>query len=213
MNRTHWKSIEPGQRIGKLVCVCKTEENGFGGSIWLCRCDCGREIEASEAMLISDVVRSCGCQKGKAANLQGSKFGKLIALQPVPTRSVDGSICWLCRCDCGNYVVVSSNKLHTGHNTSCGCSQNIAAREAKTYIDGTCVEIMLSNTIPKNNTSGYRGVAKKRDKWQAYINYGGKRRCLGTFATKEEAAEARRKADEQVRDHLSGMLGVEGTEG
>lgn len=184
----------------------KTEGNGFGGGVWLCRCDCGREIETSEAMLVSGVIRSCGCQRGKAANLQGNRFGHLTALQPVSARAADGSICWTCRCDCGNYTVVSSNKLNMGHTTSCGCLQSIVAQEAKTYIDGTCVEIMLSNTVSKNNTSGIRGVTRKRSKWQAYINYGGKRRWLGTFDTREEAAQARRRADEQIRDHLSGML-------
>lgn len=213
MKRNDLKSIEPGRKVGRLVCVRKTEENGFGGNVWLCQCDCGREIEASEAMLISGVVRSCGCQKGKASNLQGCRFGRLTALQPVPTRSADSSICWLCRCDCGNYAVVSSNKLNMGHTTSCGCLQNTAAQEAKTYIDGTCVEIMLSNTVSKNNTSGYRGVARKRDKWQAYINYGGKRRSLGIFETKEEAADARRKAYEQIRNHLGSLLNGEKKDG
>lgn len=200
------KRIEPGQKMGYLRCIHQAEQSGFGGAVWLCRCGCGREIEVSEAMLISGVIRSCGCKPGKAANLQGSRFGKLTALRPVPKRAADGSICWLCRCDCGNYALVSSNKLNTGHNASCGCVQNIPAQEAKTYIDGTCVEIMLSKTIAKNNTSGYRDVARKRDKWQAYINYGGQRRNLGTFETKEEAAEARRRADELVRERLNRLM-------
>lgn len=75
-----------------------------------------------------------------------------------------------------------------------------------TYIDGTCVDIMLSDTISKNNTSGYRGVAKKRNKWQAYINYGGKRISLGVYDTKELAAEARKNAEEKIRAHLERLM-------
>lgn len=160
-------------------------------------------------MLISGVIRSCGCRANKVRSIQGKRYGKLTALQPVPERDVDGSVRWLCRCDCGNYAVISSNKLRTRHNVSCGCYQRIAAQNGKTYIDGTCVEIMLSGTVFKNNTSGYRGVAKKRDKWQAYINYGGRRICLGIYGTKDEAAEARRKAEEQIKERLAGMMDEE----
>ena len=34
--------------------------------------------------------------------------------------------------------------LFSGVVRSCGCQIRVAAREAKTYIDGTCLEIMLS---------------------------------------------------------------------
>lgn len=42
----------------------------------------------------------------------------------------------------------------------------------------------------KNNTSGYRGVSGKRGKWRAYISDSGRFIHIGTFVTKEEAAEA-----------------------
>lgn len=53
-----------------------------------------------------------------------------------------------------------------------------------------------------HNTSGYKGVyyyesraAKSWAPWWAYINCDGKRKSLGYFNSKEEAAEARRKAE------------------
>ena len=200
------REIVQGMRFGRLTCKRIAQEGGFGGCTWLCECDCGKEAEASEAMLISGVIRSCGCQKSRAINLKGQRFGRLTVLEPVPDRGPDNSICWLCRCDCGRFFVQSANKLRMGRSVSCGCQAGAAAREAKTYIDGTCVEIMLSDTIPKNNTSGYRGVAKKRDKWQAYINYGGKRISLGVYATKELAAEARQEAERKIRLHLERLM-------
>lgn len=49
----------------------------------------------------------------------------------------------------------------------------------------------LSNTGPKsNNTSGFKGVSAKRNKWAADIRSNGKRFRLGTFHTKEEAYAA-----------------------
>lgn len=40
------------------------------------------------------------------------------------------------------------------------------------------------------NTSGFRGVSKFRNKWQAYINYDRKRIHLGHFENKTDAAKA-----------------------
>ena len=50
--------------------------------------------------------------------------------------------------------------------------------------------------IPKNNTSGYKGVtwAADRSKWYASIRKNNKTKSLGCFYTKEEAAEAYNKA-------------------
>ena len=203
MNR---KQLEIGKRFGSLQCIEKISEGDFAGPEWKCRCKCGQEITVSEALLICGVVRSCGCKAGRAMNLQGKRFGFLTALAPVSERGSDNSICWLCRCDCGNYKVISSNKLNMGRYTSCDCRKTEASKEGKNFIDGTCVEIMLSGKIPSNNTSGYRGVAKKRNKWQAYICYAGRMKHLGTFATKEEAAEARCKAEEEIRRHLEQLM-------
>ena len=42
----------------------------------------------------------------------------------------------------------------------------------------------------KNNTSGYKGVWKNNNRWQADIWAGGKKFYLGLFKTRKEAAEA-----------------------
>lgn len=190
-----------GARFGRLTCLKKTAPR-----MWRCRCKCGNEITLPEIMLLSGVSRSCGCQKAKCKNLCGQRFGFLTAQEPSLTRDKDGSVRWLCRCDCGEFTIVSSNKLRMGHTTSCGCRSTIAAREAKTFIDGTCVEIQLSRKISRNNTSGHRGVSRKRNGWQSYICYAGKQICLGSFPTIEEAVEAREKAEEKVRAHLCALL-------
>lgn len=209
-----YRKIESGKRFGRLTCEAVATEGGFGGATWKCTCECGSVTEVSEAMLISGVIRSCGCRNNRIINLQGQRFGMLTVLEPVPERAVDGSMNWLCRCDCGQYVTQSANKLRMGRSVSCGCQVCAAAQESKTYIDGTCVEIMLSERISKNNTSGIKGVARKRNKWQAYINYGRKRISLGSFETKELAAEARQAAEQRVREHLKRLLNetTDGTE-
>lgn len=51
----------------------------------------------------------------------------------------------------------------------------------------------------KNNTSGYPGVRKKRDKWQARITMYGKEMSVGVFGTFELAVAARKEAEIKYR--------------
>lgn len=201
------RMICEGTRFGHLICIAREGQNG-----WRCRCRCGNEALVDEQMLLSGVITSCGCRKSMCLNLQGKRFGRLVAEKPMQRRGADASVLWLCRCDCGNYTVVSSNKLRMGNTASCGCVGVKAAQGKKTFIDGTCVEILLSQKLPKNNTSGYRGVSRKRERWQAYITYAGKTMWLGVFDTAQEAAAAREKADQRLRDYLQRMLKENGAE-
>lgn len=50
------------------------------------------------------------------------------------------------------------------------------------------------NAIRTKQASGVRGVYKRRNRWSAQIMMGHKRIWLGTYNTKEQAAEAYRKA-------------------
>src|ERR1700689_870981 len=55
-----------------------------------------------------------------AVDITGMRFGKLIALRPLPVR-VDRKIVWLCRCDCGNESKATAAHLRSEHTKSCGC--------------------------------------------------------------------------------------------
>jgi hypothetical protein len=49
-----------------------------------------------------------------------------------------------------------------------------------------------------NNTSGFKGVSKKRRQWRARISVNGTEHSLGTFDTPEAAAAAYREAAERL---------------
>jgi len=54
-------------------------------------------------------------------DLTGRRFGKLVALHPVATKTRWGKRKWLCVCDCGNRKEVVGTNLSTGNTQSCGC--------------------------------------------------------------------------------------------
>lgn len=49
---------------------------------------------------------------------------------------------------------------------------------------------MMNSGLRIDNTSGYKGVCKHREKWQAKIKVNKKYESLGVFSTPEEAAHA-----------------------
>lgn len=57
---------------------------------------------------------------GNKKNLSGLKFGRLTVIRE-NGRTAQKNVIWLCKCDCGKEVSVSSSDLITKHTSSCGC--------------------------------------------------------------------------------------------
>lgn len=60
---------------------------------------------------------------GYKIDLSGQKFGKLIVLRYSHNDKRRKSY-WLCRCECGNEVIVSGSNLKSGNTSSCGCGED-----------------------------------------------------------------------------------------
>ena len=80
----HIKDIS-GQRFGRLIAIKPTIQVNSKWK-WLCKCDCGKEIETFSDYLIQGVRMSCGCfqeenRHNNSANLINQKFGKLLVLE------------------------------------------------------------------------------------------------------------------------------------
>lgn len=54
--------------------------------------------------------------------MTGKRFGRLTVLEK-SHKDARQEWYWKCRCDCGNIVIVSGNKLRSGNTSSCGCLQ------------------------------------------------------------------------------------------
>lgn len=114
-----------GERFGRLIVISRSSNDRFGRTHWICRCDCGIKVEVSSNNLRRRNTKSCGCYKRDVAsnryivNLIGKRFSRLIVIDRAKNKGA--RVYWLCKCDCGNEVEVSSSNLRSGHVKSCGC--------------------------------------------------------------------------------------------
>ena len=61
---------------------------------------------------------------GRPIDLTGERFYRLYVIRQAPNRvykNGETKRCWLCQCDCGNTIVVTTQELRNGDTRSCGC--------------------------------------------------------------------------------------------
>ena len=65
-------------------------------------------------------------------DMTGQKIGRLTIIEK-SGNTKGGGAKWLCRCDCGNEIIVIGSDIRRGHTQSCGCihSEGIAKRNYK----------------------------------------------------------------------------------
>ena len=172
-------------------------------------CDCGKKGTVYKY----DIEKrySCGCMERRGDAYIGKRFGRLTVIE----RAKDPRK-YVCKCNCGNTTIVGLNNL-LGNTNSCGClNKELSAERGKSKncellnkylgkarekncVNGWNAGLALSDKLPKNNTSGVKGVCyiSKGNRWVAYINLHGKRHYLGYFANKKDAIAARKRAEEK----------------
>ena len=138
----------------------------------------------------------------KKIDLTGSKYGKLTVLRPVEGSSKYKM--WRCRCDCGNEVDVSVSALNKGNNKSCGCLKKEYQKlvhDRLHLIDGTCIEWLDGRKFRSDNTSGFRGVFRKKNgKYSVSIGFKKKIYYVGTFEEFSDAVDARLRVEKMIHD-------------
>lgn len=74
----------PGKRFGRLVVIERHGSAKYGGTVWLCRCDCGAEKIARGQSLRCGDTRSCGCLLRENGHRQG-KAHIIHGMEGTPT--------------------------------------------------------------------------------------------------------------------------------
>lgn len=60
-------AVVVGDRFGRLTVASEHGRTKYGGVLWLCRCDCGKERVAESHNLRRASIRSCGCLQIESA--------------------------------------------------------------------------------------------------------------------------------------------------
>ena len=112
-------------QFGNLRVLHRAEDIKPGRPALLCQCKCGNTVVVSSTNLCkTNGTKSCGCLRHNPSptriGLTGQVFGKLKVLAETNERR-SGKMVWLCQCECGNQVFVSSDSLRGGRTRSCGC--------------------------------------------------------------------------------------------
>lgn len=64
-----------GERRGRLLVVCRTENTLQGRAQWICLCDCGTEVITDGTTLRRGMSQSCGCLQRELAAAVHTKHG------------------------------------------------------------------------------------------------------------------------------------------
>lgn len=163
-----------------------------------------RNISPYEAGLLMPVIPA-GSTKSHPVDVRGQKFGKLTALYPTEQRDYRGSVIWHCRCDCGNEIDISLNKLKHSTQISCGCVRKQKQKELGDkagYAAGTSAERIRSRKARSSSRTGIRGVFMSRGRYTAIITIQNKEYYLGSYKDIESAVQVRKLAEETLFDEF-----------
>ena len=127
-----------GTRFGMLT-ITRIIDYTLKNSKVECTCDCGNVITLPYRQLANRIKNSCGCcsyeqavensrrrthkqtmeVKHEKSSLIGKTFDRLTVIKEV--NSTNGKRHWLCKCTCGNEIIVEQGNLKSHLTRSCGC--------------------------------------------------------------------------------------------
>lgn len=205
-----------GNKYGRLTVVALNPWTGNGKNpkrYFDCLCECGGEKRVQYNNLLSGRVRSCGCL-GREVRY---KHGHYVNSRATPTRQSYEDMIRRCsdstRKDHRWYVDrgIRVCDRWLGDGGFLNFLSDMGEKPAKMTLDrinpdgnyepSNCrwadATTQSRNTgLFRNNKTGVRGVSRNRaGKYLAGIRVDGKTKHLGTFATIEEAAKARKQAE------------------
>ena len=151
-----------GRQYGELL-VIEMLYNYLGKKRTYCRCvdKNGDEVVVRQDALQSGATKTvCGSNnKGRFKDLTNMVFGRLKVLYVLENRSQNGSCVWMCQCECGNFINVSSGDLLRGRIVSCGC--NVQEYYDSLSLDVSGQKFGMLTAIEQCGKSGKKGNYKR----------------------------------------------------
>ncbi len=212
--------LEAGKTYGaiELISAHYADPARKKGKIWDCRCTkCGNRFQATgqQVLILADGCRECtptpGQQKRRAAaeSYIGHVFGQLevigyAGLKPSGKKRI---AVMECKClACGSITEIPLNRLKRGGAQICKYCNHAHLGSGWKLVEeasagGSCVlGCAPDRALNKNSTTGVKGVSymKRYGAYRAYINFRRKQYHLGTYKSLEDAAAARKAAEQRI---------------
>ncbi|GIO26378.1 hypothetical protein [Ornithinibacillus bavariensis] len=209
-----------GDKYGRLTLIKEVEpyippSRSYKARRYLCKCDCGNEIEAVLNAIRSGNTRSCGCvsrEKTIKRNKESSKYGEyknhshfsrwrgMIERCYYPNhrdyhryggRGIE--VCSEWRNHPRKFInwIETESNWKDGENLTLDRIDYYGNYEPSNCIFSDYSKQSLNRGVFSSNTSGYPGVSRHGDRWRSRITVNGKRIHLGVYDTKEEAIKSR----------------------
>lgn len=198
-----------GETYGRLRVIKEVDSKGYTRR-WLCECSCGESepIIVTHSNLRGGHTTSCGCMQKEAASKSNGKdltnrvFGRLIVARRAPRKFKNRKVHWICECQCGNTVEVSSDKLLGGETRSCGClrvegGKKLAAynKEHLTNDEGVFIPSLQRKTR-EDNASDHKGIClRDNGNYSVRIGVNNTNFNLGTYDDLTRAIRVRKLAE------------------
>ena len=117
-------AISPVIILNKEIIPRKNEREKY----WVFLCSCGKKVCRPLRSVKRGMAKDCGCTKDEKTDARyiGKKFGRLMVEERDYAYKFENGLktkdkYFLCRCDCGNRIVVRLSHLLSGEIVSCGC--------------------------------------------------------------------------------------------
>lgn len=113
-------------------------------------------------------------------DISGARFGRLVVIKRDGSDRTGKNAAWLTKCDCGNTLRVTTNRLRGGRTKSCGClSKETTGNRARTHgMSKTSIysswQHMIRRCYSASNHAwsdyGGRGI-KVCDRWRSFEGF------------------------------------------
>lgn len=211
-----------GQKFGKLKVINRVKNTKYGFAQWLCECECGNKnrIIVKGSSLRSGKTQSCGCLRREMVSKAlkkynnydlsgeygiGYTFKNEIFYFDLEDYNLIKNYCWSKNED--GYIFTKVNNCYIRmHRLVMNCPEEFDVDHIehdewdnrKEFLRITTrSQNCMNQIIPKNNTSGVKGVNwdSQSNKWKVRISINGKETHIGLFDNLEEAIIARKEAE------------------
>ncbi len=201
------------QKFGRLTVIARCDRKSSNGQYyWTCQCECGNIKDIRGDALREGKTLSCGCYsvqrtretaESRIKDLSGQRFGKLVAVEYVG-KNAGNQYKWLCKCDCGNELVILGTSLVQGYTKSCGCINSHGELYTRIILSNYNIEFVQQKTF--ENLVGIRDGLLSYDfflpDYNVLIEYQGKQhyepiQCFGG----EEQFKVQQEHDKRKREY------------